>query len=361
MDPPRFRRSQSRIEAYGLELALVLLLCVSIVVQSTLSDWIRSAASLTQIAVDLFDGLRFYLTGAMIAVSLVFVFRPLLADAGVWRWAGLVALVLVASAAGWWVLLEPNVCGCDDLPARTSNRGIALLHQMVVVAGTVAALQEFVRRNRRAAEAMHAEQLRRIELDGRLASGRMQVLLAQVEPHFLFNSLANLRRLLRTDGEAGLSMLADLKRYLEVALPRMRAEHSTLGRETELARAFLAVQQVRMGERLQVEVDVPASLESASMPPMMLLTLVENALKHGLNPLPEGGRIRLLARAVEGRLAISVTDTGRGPVPGTGGGTGLANVRARLRVAYGAAASLSLQLNKPRGMVATIVLPEVSA
>jgi LytS/YehU family sensor histidine kinase len=225
----------------------------------------------------------------------------------------------------------------------------------------VAGLQEFIRNRRRAADALHAEQLQRVELDGRLAAGRLRVLLAQIEPHFLFNSLANLRRLLRIDSDAGQAMLADLMRYLEVALPRMRAEHSTLGREAELVRAFLAVHQVRMGARLQVEVDVPAPLEPVPMPPMMLLTLVENALKHGLNPLPEGGTIRVAASTGEGKLTVSVTDTGRGLVPGSGGGTGLANIRGRLRAAYGAAASLSLQLNQPRGVVATIELPELAS
>ena len=357
MDLPRFRRSRSWIEAYALEVALTVLLCTSAVVQVAVSGWIRDSASLARMLSDVFDGLRFYLFGVLPAVSLVFAARPLLASNGARRWTGLAALVLAASAAGWWIQLNPDLCGCDDPPARSSNWGIAFLHQVIVVTGTVAGLQEFIQNRRRAADALHAEQLQRVELDGRLATGRLQVLLAQIEPHFLFNSLANLRRLLRIDSGAGQAMLADLMRYLEVALPRMRAERSTLGSEAELVRAFLAVHQVRMGARLQVEVDVPALLEPVPMPPMMLLTLVENALKHGLNPLPEGGTIRVAASAGEGKLTISVADTGRGLVPGSGGGTGLANIRGRLRAAYGAAASLSLQLNQPRGVVATIELP----
>ena len=361
MELPRFRRSRSRIEAYGLDLAVTVLLCTSIVVQSDLSTWIRNSASFGRIMADVVTDLRGLLAGMLASVSLVFVARPLLAQAGALRWAGLAALVLGASPVGWWILLDPDLCGCDKPPKWNSNWGIALLHQVVVIVGTVAGLQEFVRHRQRAADALHAEQLRRVDLDGRLAAGRLQVLLAQIEPHFLFNSLANLRRLLRIDGAAGQAMLADLMRYLEVVLPRMRAAHSTLGREAELVRAFLAVHQVRMGARLQVEVDVPAPLEPVPMPPMMLLTLVENALKHGLNPLPEGGTIRVAASATDGTLTVSVADTGRGLVPGSGGGTGLANIRGRLRATYGAAASLSLQLNQPRGVVATIVLPELAS
>ena len=107
-------------------------------------------------------------------------------------------------------------------------------------------------------------------------------------------------------------MLADLLRYLESALPRMRAESRRSAREAELVRAFLAVHQVRMGRRLQVDIDVPAELGGRVVPPMMLLTLVENALKHGLAPLPEGGAISIGASSAEGMLVLGVADTGRG-------------------------------------------------
>jgi LytS/YehU family sensor histidine kinase len=116
-----------------------------------------------------------------------------------------------------------------------------------------------------------------------------------------------------------------------------------------------------MGDRLQAEIDIPGHLASRKVPPMMLLTLVENALKHGLAPLPEGGSVRVSATDADGRLVLSVADNGRGLVPGSGGGTGLANIRARLRAAYGSAAGLSLRLNEPRGVVAAIVLPGTAA
>ena len=271
------------------------------------------------------------------------------------RWAVLTLAIVAAGALGW--------AAEDSLTLVVSGEHISagerpyMLHTMFVLAMLVGVLGEYRSRSLRAAALLHEAELNRIRLQGELAAGRLQVLQAQIEPHFLFNSLANLRRLLRTDGPAGRAMLADLMRYLESALPRMRDDSSTLSRETELIRAFLAVHQVRMGQRLQVHIDVPHALGGRVVPPMMLLTLIENALKHGLGPLPEGGAITVGAAEADGRLVLRVADTGRGLVTGSGGGTGLANIRARLKAMYGAAAGLSLRLNEPRGVVAEIDLP----
>jgi signal transduction histidine kinase len=275
------------------------------------------------------------------------------------RWAGLALAIGAAAFLGW--LAE------DGLTLVVSGEHISagerpyMLHTMFVLATLVGVLGEYRWRSLRAAAVLHEAELNRIRLQSELAAGRLQVLQAQIEPHFLFNSLATVRRLLRTDGDAGRAMLADLMRYLESALPRMRDDSSTLARETELIRAFLAVHQVRMGSRLTVHIDVPSQLEGRVVPPMMLLTLIENALKHGLAPLPEGGSISVGAVEADGRLVLRVADTGRGLVPGSGGGTGLANVRARLKAMYGAAAGLSLHLNQPRGVVAEIDLPALAA
>ena len=275
------------------------------------------------------------------------------------RWAGLAVAIVAAGALGW--------CAEDLLTLLISGEHISsgerpyMLHTMFVLAALVGVLGEYRWRSVRAASMLHEAELNRIRLQSELAAGRLQVLQAQIEPHFLFNSLANVRRLLRTDGEAGRAMLADLLRYLESALPRMRDDSSTLARETELVQAFLAVHQVRMGARLQVHVDVSARLGLLVVPPMMLLTLIENALKHGLAPLAEGGAISVHAFEEAGRLVLRVADTGRGLVAGSGGGTGLANIRARLKAMYGAAATLTLQLNQPRGVVVEIALPASAA
>jgi len=275
------------------------------------------------------------------------------------RWTGLALAVVVAGVVGW-VVQDGFVRVATGAPIPPEERPYELFASLVLAA-LVGALGEYRWRSLRAAAAVHEAALTRIRLQGELAAGRLQVLQAQIEPHFLFNSLANARRLLRIDGEAGRGMLADLMRYLESALPRMRDDHSNLAREAELIRAFLAVHQIRMGTRLQVSIDVPAELGGRVVPPMMLLTLIENALKHGLGPLPEGGAITVMARETDGKLVLGVADTGRGLAPGSGGGTGLANIRARLRAMYGAGARLSLRLNEPRGVVAEIELPAQAA
>jgi LytS/YehU family sensor histidine kinase len=271
------------------------------------------------------------------------------------RWPALSAVIVAAAALGWFAE--------DGLTLLLSGEPISdgerpyMLHTMFVLALLVGVLGEYRWASLRAAALLHEAELNRVRLESDLAAGRLQVLQAQIEPHFLFNSLANVRRLLRTDGKAGRAMLVDLMRYLESALPRMRDDSSTLAHEAELIRAFLAVHQVRMGARLQFRIDVPDALGQRVVPPMMLLTLIENALKHGLSPLPAGGSISVVAAEADGRLVLQVADTGRGLVAGSGGGTGLANIRARLRAMYGAAADLSLRHNQPQGVVAQIHLP----
>jgi LytS/YehU family sensor histidine kinase len=194
-------------------------------------------------------------------------------------------------------------------------------------------------------------------MDRETAEARLQVLEAQIEPHFLFNTLANVKRLYETDRVAGATMMRNLKDYLAVALPQMRAVACTLGRESDHAIAYLNIQQTRMGRRLAFDFDVPPQLRDARIPPLMLLTLVENAVKHGLTPRLEGGRIDVRARVVDEQLRIEVADTGQGFTKSGGGGTGLANTRARLASYFGGRGSLSLAMNSPQGIVATLVLP----
>src|SRR5438067_43841 len=183
----------------------------------------------------------------------------------------------------------------------------------------------------------HDAELDRARFDQQMDEARLQVLQAQIEPHFLFNTLATVRRLYQTAPEAAIAMLDNLMRYLAVALPQMRVTDTTLGREAVLAESYLSIQQIRMGRRLSFEIQIPDSLRDAPVPPMMLLTLTENAIKHGLNPLPEGGTIRISARVEGGQLRLRVADSGQGFMQSSGGGTGLANIRARLAALYGPA------------------------
>ncbi len=194
-----------------------------------------------------------------------------------------------------------------------------------------------------------------------LDQARVALLQAQVEPHFLFNTLAHLRRLAHTDAQAARSMLADLRLYLAAALPEMRQTETPLARELALVRAFLALHQRRIGlDRLTLNFDVSPEVEQAIVPSTCLLTLAENAVKHGITPQIEGGTISVHAGPdpeLPGRLRLEVADTGVGMAEGSGGGTGLVSLRARIAALHGADARLSLHLNQPRGLIARVQLP----
>jgi hypothetical protein len=226
-----------------------------------------------------------------------------------------------------------------------------------VKSGLLFAIYEFHRRGVVALEEALAFRTARAALEAEMVKARLQALHAQIEPHFLFNTLANVRRLYEIDASAGAAMLASLIRYVGIALPSLRRERTPLGEEAELIRAYLDLYRVRMGPRLAYEIAFPPELLSAEVPSMMLLTLVENAIKHGLAPLPEGGAVRISARSEGATLEVRVADSGRGLSAGAGHGTGLSNIRARLAGLYGDAAGLSLGLNRPRGVVATLSLP----
>jgi signal transduction histidine kinase len=199
--------------------------------------------------------------------------------------------------------------------------------------------------------------LRNAALEQQRSESRLRLLQAQIEPHFLFNTLSNIRRLCQNDAAGGRAMLAQLSRYLRAALPKIREKDATLGDEIELVSAYLGVQAIRMGERLQVVIRVPPALLDAHVPSMMLATLAENAIKHGIAPLTDGGAIVVAASRRGDSLLLSVADTGKGFDAVSGSGVGLANIRARLAALYGAGAALRLEANAPRGVVATVVLP----
>jgi len=181
---------------------------------------------------------------------------------------------------------------------------------------------------------------------------------AQIEPHFLFNTLANVRRLYRKQPAAGAETIDNLMTYLRAALPQVRRSESTLSEEFDLARAYLQLLQVRMGTRLRFTLDLPPELRSLAFPPMVLVTLVENAIKHGLAPAGLGGAVQLCARRSDKTLEVSVADDGVGFGPDSGGhGLGLANIRRQLAARFGERASLSLEERDTGGVIARLTLP----
>ena len=202
-------------------------------------------------------------------------------------------------------------------------------------------------------------QVRQSDTERELTQARLSVLHAQVEPHFLYNTLASAQLLTRADPVRADEMLGHLIVYLRHSLPRNADAPSSLGEELARARAYLEILRIRMGPRLNLQIDVPEHLLTVPFPPMMLQTLVENAIKHGLEARPGGGTIWILAKQDdEGGLAVTVADDGQGlNTERAGTGIGLNNVRERLRLAYGPAATFDLAANYPSGVAATIRLP----
>jgi len=227
------------------------------------------------------------------------------------------------------------------------------------VALAVSAMFYLWRMSSDANEQLRNETLRRLNTEHLLTNTRLAALRSQIEPHFLFNTLATLRWLQRTEPEAGARMLASFIDYLRRMAPMLECSEVSLGEEIDLMRAYLQVVEMRMGGRLQVAIDVPLDLRRARVPPLALATLVENAVKHGISPAQYGGEITILAHEVAHQLVLSVTDTGVGFNPGSGSGTGigLSNVCARLSTLYGALGSLRVEANTPTGVRATLRLP----
>lgn len=238
----------------------------------------------------------------------------------------------------------------------------AIFWGMVIFAGAgvaigvlAATLLVYRERAARAAAEIAKADAERHELEKQVLEARLKLMQAQIEPHFLFNTLANVQHLVESNPPLASRTLESLITYLRAALPEMREGGTTLGREADMAKAYLEIQQIRMGPRLQLLVEVPVELRAAPFPPMMLLTLVENALKHGIDPLQQGGEIHVQAQSAgTGMLDVSVADTGQGLSHSVGMGIGLRNIRERLKALYGKNAKLTLEENTPRGVVARI-------
>lgn len=285
------------------------------------------------------------------------------------RAAGLAVRALAVGCAafgGTWLRFE--LANLGD-PAASMPRGwmwsTALLWSLL---GAIAyALVLAARAEQRAQAALLEARAARAALQSQQIEAQLSALNAQIEPHFLFNTLASIDHLIETDPPRASQMQKNLIALLRASMPSMREASGNggagtvrdLGRELAVIRPYLEILKVRMEERLATEIDVPEGLHSAEFPPMMIQTLVENAVKHGLEPKPEGGRLRVKAEIVHGKLALSVADTGMGfgRAATAGTGVGLANIRERLQLLYGSKAALTLTENPAGGTVATITVP----
>jgi len=201
----------------------------------------------------------------------------------------------------------------------------------------------------------------RESMQRQLSEAKMQMMQAQVEPHFLFNTLASVEHLIETDPPRASAMQRSLIKYLRAVLPQMRdnALITNLGREADMVVAYLNLLKMRMEERLTVDFDVPDGLRTAAFPPMMLQSMVENAIKHGLEAKPEGGTLKVRADVAHNKLRVIVSDNGLGfgAVPSDGTGLGLMTIRERLKLLHGDQGQLLIAANSPSGVIATIEVP----
>lgn len=271
------------------------------------------------------------------------------------RWTFLVWCVV--SFVLWnWAVFELAARGLIG----SNTTGIALLLWPVAVA--VCSLP-FARAARRRVDERHRRELAGLQKQRQEANLRLLVLQAQLEPHFLFNTLASLRAALREDVAQAESLVDALVRHLRAVLPVMRSDAgtSTLADQLAICDSYLQLMAIRLDGRLAYSVDVPDSLLDAGIPPLMLITLVENAVKHGIEPKIGGGLVRIEAECVtrpSGRsLLVRVLDDGVGLPTGPGGGLGLRNIREQLALNYGEHAALSICGRTEGGTIASILLP----
>ncbi|MFO1293489.1 MAG: histidine kinase [Rubrivivax sp.] len=273
-------------------------------------------------------------------------------------WTGVLPAVLAAMLAG-----PPTGLAIAD--RLTGNASPSLLEMRwastrltiaLAVIGTVASVVVLSLQERLAAARLAAEAAER-----QAAQSRLRLLQSQLEPHMLFNTLANLRVLIGLDAAAAQSMLDRLIAFLRATLGASQAAQHALAREFAWLDDYLALMRVRMGERLTVELELPPELAALPVPPLLLQPLVENAVRHGLEPQLAAGRVSVRAARAGDALVLTVHDTGVGLAPGAaapgGRGFGLAQVRERLRAIYGPDASLALEPAAAGGTLATLRLP----
>ncbi|WP_209397968.1 sensor histidine kinase [Rhodoferax sp. AJA081-3] len=293
--------------------------------------------------------------------------------AGAWRqtWAPrwLVQVFAVCAAAPLGPLIVHMVSVQGDLHAFTNSRPRVVGFWWVTICAAIVGLSVTLAARVREREAQARAQALQFALEHetlmrQATDARLHLLQAQIEPHFLFNTLANVQALVESGSPQAGPVFKSLIAYLRATMPQLHQEGATLGQEADLVRSYLELMLMRMPDRLQFSVDIDPSLRGLRFPAMALLTLVENAIHHGIDPSCDGGRIDVGAQAFgpsDGTRGVRlwVADTGQGMVESAKPGIGLANLRARLQAFYSASARLELSEQVPHGVKAEIILEGV--
>jgi signal transduction histidine kinase len=274
-----------------------------------------------------------------------------------WHWAVTVVALPLGSGFGllfsWWVLTGTIRGHLHSLPFAIAT---------TIILGGAVTYYFWTRAHLALAEAQRQAQHQAHERDReegarRLAETELRLLQAQIEPHFLFNTLSNVLSLIDGDPPRAKRMLLDLTSYLRASLRRTRATSVTVGEELDLVRAYLGIQAVRMGARLRWEITCPDDLRELTLPPLLLQPLVENSLKHGLEPRPQGGAVSVRAAREGEALVLEVRDDGLGLDPHRPAGVGLGNVRKRVEAVTAGQGTLTLLPRPEGGLCVRIVLP----
>jgi hypothetical protein len=350
--------ARPRLARFLEDLRLAMIMCVvaAIVITlvvgkpETLYEQIVFSLCIGTLAFGIVDGAR-----------LLFWDRPLIT---LRQWLPFVGVMLLAAPVAHFTGMHIGFAIMGYEPptlAEYPNAGrVSMIGLTFMVIASVTMLVRHRERLRRIRQE-HADARLRAEMIERQAlQAQLRLLQAQIEPHMLFNTLANLQGLIALDPERAGRMLDQLIQYLRATLGATRSERTTLGQEFAAMEAYLGLMQVRMGERLSYRLELPEALRKAGMPPMLLQPLVENAIIHGLEPKIEGGEVRIAAEARDGLLEICVRDTGLGlrEAPASrGGGVGVSTTRERLRAIYGEAAGVVLAPGQPSGAIVRLTLP----
>jgi LytS/YehU family sensor histidine kinase len=276
--------------------------------------------------------------------------------------AFLVLIILIGIAGGTLIGLQIGSFVVREIFSVVLKQPEKTLFRTIILAITFSIVVSYFfiskSRLRTSMEEMQQERIKRLSSEKEALEANLRLLQAQIEPHFLFNTLSNVLSLIDTDPANGKVMLLDLIHYLRTSLSRTFPDRITLDQEMDILKAYLNIQKIRMGERLRFRIDLPAAVRQHPFPPMLLQPLVENAIKHGLEPKMEGGEVLINVTEEADLIRIEVADTGNGFSSFQNTGVGIGNVRDRIKLLYGEEGRLMLEENRPNGVRAIIEVPK---
>ena len=290
-----------------------------------------------------------------IATLLLWLFKPE-------RTASLLFIAVIGIVSGTLIGVQIGFFVLHQIFPVTLNQPGKSLFQVIILAITFGGVAWYFfyskARIRLGNEVIQEEKIKRLSSEKEALEANLRLLQAQIEPHFLFNTLSNVLSLIDTNPTDGKSMLVDLIYYLRTSLSRTLPDQTTLDQEIDMIKAYLNIQKLRMGDRLHFRVELPDAVRRLPFPPMLLQPLVENAIKHGLEPKMEGGEITIKVAEKDDLIEIEVTDTGSGFSSFHNTGVGIGNVRERIKLLYGEKGRLILEENEPNGVRAIIEVPK---